>query len=51
MELKIIKLDPLGVEEQEIIIDTEINTEYHRFLIEINGVKYMLTKDEAKLWN
>jgi hypothetical protein len=49
MEIKISKLDPTGV--QDVVFHMELDIKYHRFLVELDGVKYMLTKDGATLWN
>ena len=42
MEIKISSLDPTGVSDE--IFSTDIPIKYFRFLVEIDGVKYMLTK-------
>jgi hypothetical protein len=50
MKIKIIKLDPTGVEEEIVNIsniDIKLAPDYHRFLVEIDGISYMLTKNDA----
>jgi hypothetical protein len=47
MKLIIKKLDHVGVEEEIVNFSNDKTFTYHRFLIEINGIKYMLTKDCA----
>ena len=50
MKIKIIKLDPTGVEEEIVNIsniDVKLSPDYHRFLVEIDGINYMLTKNDA----
>ena len=50
MKISIKKLDPTGVEDVIIElsnIDIQYSPSYHRFLVEIGDVKYMLTKAEA----
>jgi len=50
MKIKIIKLDSTGVEEEIVKIsniDVKLAPDYHKFLVEIDVVSYMLTKDEA----
>jgi hypothetical protein len=50
MKIKIIKLDPTGVEEESVNIsniDIKLAPDYHRFLVEIDGISYMLTKNDA----
>jgi hypothetical protein len=45
MEIKISSLDPTGVSDE--IFSTDIPIKYFRFLVEIDGVKYMLTKFDS----
>jgi hypothetical protein len=45
MEIKISSLDPTGVSDE--IFSTDISIKYFRFLVEIDGVKYMLTKFDS----
>ena len=50
MKIKIIKLDSTGVEEEIVKIsnvDVKLSPDYHKFLVEIDGISYMLTKDDA----
>ena len=50
MKIKIIKLDPTGVEEEIVKIsniDVKLSPDYHKFLVEIDGISYMLTKNDA----
>jgi hypothetical protein len=50
MKIKIIKLDSTGVEEEIVKIsniDVKLAPDYHKFLVEIDGVSYILTKDDA----
>lgn len=50
MKISIKKLDPTGVEDVIIElsnVDIQYSPSYHRFLVEIDDVKYMLTKAEA----
>lgn len=47
MEIKISSLDPTGISEE--IFSTNVPITYFRFLVEIDGVQYMLTKFDAKL--
>lgn len=55
MKVSISKLDPTGVEEQAIQVQLSQDSTkggsitYHRYLIEIDGIKYMLTKDSARI--
>jgi|688.fasta_scaffold58976_8 hypothetical protein len=45
MEIKISSLDPTGVSDE--IFSTDTHIKYFRFLVEIDGVKYMLTKFDS----
>ena len=50
MKIKIIKLDSTGVEEEIVNIsniDVKLSPDYYRFLVEIDGINYMLTKNDA----
>lgn len=47
MEIKISSLDPTGISDE--IFSTELPIKYFRFLVEIDGVQYMLTKFDAQL--
>jgi hypothetical protein len=49
MEIKISSLDPTGVSEE--IFSTNVPITYFRFLVEIDGVQYMLTKFNSEILN
>jgi hypothetical protein len=50
MRIKISKVGTTGVEEEIVNIsniDVKLEPDYHRFLVEIDGISYMLTKNDA----
>jgi len=50
MRIKISKVGTTGVEEEIVNIsniDVKLSPDYHRFLVEIDGISYMLTKNDA----
>ena len=50
MRIKISKVGTTGVEEEIVNIsniDVKLSPDYHRFLFEIDGISYMLTKNDA----
>ena len=49
MRIKISKVDITGVEEEIVNIsniDVKLSPDYYRFLVEIDGINYMLTKND-----
>jgi hypothetical protein len=47
MKIIIKKLDPVGVEEEIVNFSNTEVLIYYRILVEVDGIKYMLTKDCA----
>jgi len=45
MEIKISSLEPTGISDE--IFSTELPIKYFRFLVEIDGVKYILTRFDS----
>jgi hypothetical protein len=51
MKIKVSKVDPVGSLEKLVETEVILITKYKRFLVEIDGVEYMLTPHDAYIIN